>query len=111
MTWWNVVANRVLYRIAWRHHRQFSPPAASRKVFVEQTISIPTPAAPDFSIYDLVMHSHPVVKGVLVLLVLASVACWAIIIQKVIPLALELSSERRSNRHDAKRPNIIFFYQ
>jgi hypothetical protein len=53
---------------------------------VEQTISIPTPAAPDFSIYGLVMHSDPVVKGVLVLLLLASVACWAIIIEKTFRL-------------------------
>jgi biopolymer transport protein ExbB/TolQ len=53
---------------------------------VEQTISIPSAAAPDFSIYGLVMHSDPVVKGVLVLLVLASVACWAIITEKVIRL-------------------------
>jgi biopolymer transport protein ExbB/TolQ len=52
---------------------------------VEQTISVPT-AAPDFSIYGLVMHADPVVKGVLVLLVLASVACWAIIIEKIIRL-------------------------
>lgn len=53
---------------------------------MEQTISIPTPAAPDFSIYGLVMHSDPVVKGVLVLLLLASVACWAIIIEKTFRL-------------------------
>jgi biopolymer transport protein ExbB/TolQ len=53
---------------------------------VEQTISIPSAAAPDFSIYGLVMHADPVVKGALVLLVLASVASWAIIIEKVIRL-------------------------
>jgi biopolymer transport protein ExbB/TolQ len=53
---------------------------------VEQTVTVPTPAAPDFSIYGLVMHADPVVKGVLVLLVLASVACWAIIIEKTVRL-------------------------
>jgi biopolymer transport protein ExbB/TolQ len=43
-------------------------------------------AAPDFSVYGLMMHADPVVKGVLVLLVLASVACWAIILEKAIRL-------------------------
>ena len=53
---------------------------------MEQTISVPSAATPDFSIYGLVMHADPVVKGVLVILVLASVACWAIIIEKFIRL-------------------------
>ena len=42
--------------------------------------------APDYSIYGLVMHADPVVKGVLVLLVLASVAVWAIILEKIVRL-------------------------
>ena len=42
--------------------------------------------SPDYSIYGLVMHADPVVKGVLVLLVLASVAVWAIILEKIIRL-------------------------
>jgi biopolymer transport protein ExbB/TolQ len=62
---------------------------------VEQTISVPTPAASDFSIYRLVMHSDPVVKGVLVLLLLASVACWAIIIEKFFRLILLNGQLRR----------------
>jgi biopolymer transport protein ExbB/TolQ len=41
---------------------------------------------PDFSVYGLVMHADPVVKGVLVLLVLVSVACWALIIEKAVRL-------------------------
>ena len=45
-----------------------------------------TQAAPDFSVYGLMMHADPVVKGVLILLVLASVACWAIILEKAIRL-------------------------
>jgi biopolymer transport protein ExbB/TolQ len=45
-----------------------------------------TQAAPDFSVYGLVMHADPVVKGVLVILVLASIACWAVILEKVIRL-------------------------
>jgi biopolymer transport protein ExbB/TolQ len=55
---------------------------------VEQIV----PTAPDFSIYGLVIHADPVVKGVLILLVLASVACWAVILEKVIRL-IKLKSE------------------
>ena len=43
-------------------------------------------SSPDYSIYGLVMHADPVVKGVLVLLVLASVAVWAIMLEKIIRL-------------------------
>ena len=43
-------------------------------------------AGRDFSIYGLVMHADPVVKGVLVILVLASIACWAIILEKAVRL-------------------------
>lgn len=45
-----------------------------------------TPAAPDFSVYGLMMHADPVVKGVMILLVLASIFCWAIILEKVVRL-------------------------
>jgi biopolymer transport protein ExbB/TolQ len=45
-----------------------------------------TPVASDFSIYGLVMHADPVVKGVLILLVIASIACWAVIFEKLIRL-------------------------
>ena len=41
---------------------------------------------PDYSIYGLVMGADPVVKGVMLLLVLASVATWAIIFEKMIRL-------------------------
>ena len=39
-----------------------------------------------FSIYGMFMAADPVVKGVMILLVLASVACWAIILEKVVRL-------------------------
>jgi len=64
------------------------------------------PAAPDFSIYTLVINADPVVKGVLILLVLASVACWAVILEKVIRL-IKLRSELRHLREaesDSARP-------
>lgn len=41
---------------------------------------------PDYSIYGLVMNSDPVVKGVMLLLLIASVATWAIIFEKMIRL-------------------------
>ena len=44
------------------------------------------PAGPDYSIYGLVMQADPVVKGVMILLVLASVATWAIILEKFVRL-------------------------
>ncbi|WP_334146757.1 MotA/TolQ/ExbB proton channel family protein [Hyphomicrobium sp.] len=43
-------------------------------------------AAHDFSFYSLVLQADPVVKAVMLLLVLASVACWAIILEKTIRL-------------------------
>jgi len=40
----------------------------------------------DFSIYGMVSQADPIVKGVLLLLALASVACWAIILEKLLRL-------------------------
>jgi biopolymer transport protein ExbB/TolQ len=44
------------------------------------------PAGPDYSIYGLVLQADPVVKGVMLLLVIASIATWAIIIGKLIDI-------------------------
>jgi biopolymer transport protein ExbB/TolQ len=60
---------------------------------VEQIIQ----AAPDFSVYGLMMHADPVVKGVLIILVLASIACWAVILEKAIRL-IRLSQDVRRLR-------------
>jgi hypothetical protein len=54
-------------------------------------------AAPDFSAYGLMMHADPVVKGVLIILVLASIACWAVILEKAIRL-IRLSQDVRRLR-------------
>jgi biopolymer transport protein ExbB/TolQ len=43
-------------------------------------------AGHDFSIWGLVLQADPVVKAVMLMLVLASVACWAIILEKAIRL-------------------------
>ncbi len=39
------------------------------------------------TIYELIMNADPIVKGVMVLLVLASVICWAIIFEKMLRLS------------------------
>ena len=61
-----------------------------------------TQAASDFSVYGLVMHADPVVKGVLVILVLASIACWAVILEKVIRL-IRLSRDVRQLREAERK--------
>jgi biopolymer transport protein ExbB/TolQ len=53
-------------------------------VEVEQEIAIAATPVPDYSVWGLVMQADPVVKGVMLLLVLASVACWAIVLEKMI---------------------------
>lgn len=50
-------------------------------------IAAVTTAGRDFSIWGLVMHADPVVKGVMLILVLMSVVCWAIIIEKAFRLS------------------------
>ena len=44
--------------------------------------------AHSFSIYDLILNADIVVKGVMLVLVLASVACWAIMFEKLIRISL-----------------------
>jgi biopolymer transport protein ExbB/TolQ len=65
---------------------------------VEQIVQ----AAPDFSVYGLMMHADPVVKGVLVILVLASIACWAVILEKAIHL-IRLNQDLRRLRAAEKQ--------
>ncbi len=45
-----------------------------------------TAAAHNFSMYDMLWNADPVVKGVMLLLAIASVVCWAIILEKTIRL-------------------------
>lgn len=49
-------------------------------------IAAATSATQDFTIWGLVMQADPVVQAVMLLLVLMSVACWAIMIEKVFRL-------------------------
>jgi biopolymer transport protein ExbB/TolQ len=48
----------------------------------------PVSIEPGFAntLYDLILHADPVVKGVMLLLALASVLCWAIILEKALRL-------------------------
>ncbi|WP_072395344.1 MotA/TolQ/ExbB proton channel family protein [Hyphomicrobium sp. CS1GBMeth3] len=55
-------------------------------------------AGHDFSIWGLVMQADPIVKAVMLLLVLASVACWAIILEKMIRLTKLSRDLRRLER-------------
>jgi biopolymer transport protein ExbB/TolQ len=57
-------------------------------VEVEQEIAIAATPGPDYSVWGLVMQADPVVKGVMILLVLASIACWAIVFEKMIRIWL-----------------------
>jgi biopolymer transport protein ExbB/TolQ len=45
-------------------------------------------AVHDFSIYGLVLQADPIVKAVMLMLVVASVACWAIILEKAVRLSV-----------------------
>jgi biopolymer transport protein ExbB/TolQ len=65
-----------------------------------------TPTAPDLSPVTLVLQADPVVQGVMALLLLASLACWAIIIEKAVTLR-RLAREARllaEGRPDAAAP-------
>jgi biopolymer transport protein ExbB/TolQ len=49
-------------------------------------IAAATGASPDLSLAGLLLQADPIVKGVAALLVLVSVACWAIILEKTVTL-------------------------
>lgn len=69
---------------------------------MEQTLGVPA-AGPDYSVYGLIMQADPVVKGVMIILILASIACWAIIFEKMIRLsALKRSIHRLATAKDSR---------
>jgi biopolymer transport protein ExbB/TolQ len=64
------------------------------------------PTAPDLSPLTLVLQADPVVQGVMALLLVASLACWAVIIEKAVTLR-GLAREARllaAERPDAAPP-------
>jgi biopolymer transport protein ExbB/TolQ len=71
---------------------------------VEQEISIAAAPGADYTVWGLVMHADPVVKGVMIILVLASVACWAIIFEKIVKIWwLNRSIRRLATAKDSHR--------
>lgn len=72
------------------------PPAATEPVPVPDfsqaspplTSSVGTPSSPhgEMSVKDMFMHADPVVQGVMILLLLASVATWVVIFEKTFVL-------------------------
>jgi biopolymer transport protein ExbB/TolQ len=56
-----------------------------------------TPHAPDMSLTALILAADPVVKAVMALLVLASIACWGVMIEKFVTLG-RLAREARAIR-------------
>ncbi len=47
----------------------------------------PTPAGHSFSIVDMIWSADPIVQFVMLLLALASIACWAIVVEKMVRLS------------------------
>ena len=41
----------------------------------------------DFSFIGLFLQADPIVKGVMILLVIASIACWTVVFEKIIRIA------------------------
>jgi biopolymer transport protein ExbB/TolQ len=64
-------------------------------VEVEEEIAITAATGHDYSVWGLLMQADPVVKGVIVLLVIASVACWAITFEKIVRISWLKSGVRR----------------
>ena len=50
-------------------------------------ISAPAGAVHDLSFLGLFLQADPIVKGVMILLVVASIACWTVVFEKVVRLA------------------------
>ncbi|GJE28817.1 MotA/TolQ/ExbB proton channel family protein [Methylobacterium organophilum] len=49
--------------------------------------SAPAAAAHDFSFLGLFLQADPIVKGVMILLVVASIACWTVVFEKIVRFA------------------------
>ena len=65
---------------------------------MEEEITVAATAAHDYSVWGLVMQADPVVKGVMILLVIMSIACWAIIFEKMIRISWLKGAIRRLAR-------------
>jgi biopolymer transport protein ExbB/TolQ len=63
---------------------------------VEDVVTTAVPQ--EYTVWGLVMMADPVVKGVMILLVLMSVMCWAIIFEKVVRISRVSVAIRRLER-------------
>ncbi|GEO99186.1 MotA/TolQ/ExbB proton channel family protein [Methylobacterium haplocladii] len=63
----------------------------------------PTPIPPieavphDFSFIGLFLQADPIVKGVMIVLIIASIACWTVVFEKIVRLARARSQARSFN--------------
>ncbi len=58
----------------------------------------PADAAHDFSFIGLFLQADPIVKGVMILLVVASIACWTVVFEKLVRLS---AARRQAKAFDA----------
>ncbi|MCE4222426.1 flagellar motor protein MotA [Methylobacterium sp. C25] len=54
-------------------------------------------ATPDFSFLGLFLQADPIVKGVMVVLIIASIACWTVVFEKIVRLAKARSQAKAFN--------------
>ena len=70
---------------------------------MEEEITMTAAAGHDYSVWGLVMQADPVVKGVMIILVLMSIACWAIIFEKIFRISwLNNGIRRLTNAGDGR---------
>ncbi|CAA2100068.1 Biopolymer transport protein ExbB [Methylobacterium bullatum] len=60
--------------------------------------SAPAAAAHDFSFIGLFLQADPIVKSVMILLVVASIACWTVVFEKLVRFA---AAKRQAKAFDA----------
>src|SRR3954463_7340414 len=66
--------------------RSAAPDLSIRESVMDPT-SAPAEVVHDFSFLGLFLQADPIVKGVMLLLVVASVACWTVVFEKLVRLA------------------------
>ena len=60
--------------------------------------SAPAEVVHDLSFIGLFLQADPIVKGVMILLVIASIACWTVVFEKIVRIAL---AKRQAKAFDA----------
>ncbi len=54
---------------------------------MEPTPEVPAEIIHDFSFLGLFLQADPIVKGVMIVLVIASIACWTVVFEKIVRLS------------------------